>query len=298
MWPLKKADKKQAKKPQKRGAAQTQSLKRRRLFSVFISRAPLAILCVGLIGGAFMWQSGLLSDWMDQGGQKIDRELVAAGFGVDEIDIIGEQHTPVDLVLETLAVNKGQSMATLDLKNMRRRLEALQWVKAVTISRILPNSLKVDIIEHQAAGLWQEQGHLWLIDQQGAKITDQNVAAFGHLPLVVGAGANHALSDLLHMKAAHPALFDRIKSAVWVGERRWDLHFKDGVLVKMPEKQRAVAWLRLSQYEKDHKILSREVLVVDMRLPGKTVLRLTEQELKARKTLKSLSDKTSGEKTI
>jgi len=301
MWPLKRTDKKtkpKKTKPQKRGAAQSQSLKRRRLFSLFLRRVTLLSLAVALIGGIYIWQTGLFGQWLSQGGQKIDQQLVVAGFVLDHIEVKGHKQTPQEYIAAALEVEKGQSIAAFDLKDMRHRLEAMPWIKTATLSRILPNILAVEITEHEARGLWQENSRLWLIDRQGNKITDKNIENFAHLPQVVGAGAGKELSALLDMQKLYPVLSERIKSSVWVGGRRWDLHFKDGVIIKMPEKEMALAWQRLSEYESRHKILSREILVVDLRLHGKTVLRLTPEEIKARKMLKSLSDKQADEKTI
>ncbi len=52
---------------------------------------------------------------------------------------------------------------------------------------------------------------------------------------VVGEGANTAAFELVNQMEATPALMLEVKAAVRMGDRRWDLHMKNGVVVALPE---------------------------------------------------------------
>lgn len=286
MWPLSKKQKPKARKAlAKRGVKQAQSLKRRRRMSLFIRWTLLLVIGTSAGTSGYIWQSGLLQKWMEQARGRVDQEIVDAGFVVGELKIEGQENTTVNQVKTALALKEGQSIVSLDLGNMVTRVEALPWVKSATLMRVLPDALAVTLTEHKAAALWQENGKLYLVDQAGKIITDQGLEKYGELPHVVGVGANEKLSGLLAMKAKYPDLFARVKSSVWIGKRRWDLNFYNGIKIKLPEKGADLAWDQFYHYQTQQKILAKEVLIVDLRLPGKTVLRLTPQEAERRRRL-------------
>lgn len=64
-----------------------------------------------------------------------------------------------------------------------------------------------------------------------------------------------------------------MKSAQWVGERRWDLHLKNGVTIKLPESGYPQALQTLVHLESRQGILKRAKKVVDLRLPKRMVIR-------------------------
>ena len=282
MWPL---TSKQKKKVPKRGAKQAQSLKRRRRLSVFMRWASLGVVCFGVIFSLYIWKSGLFEEWMMEARDTVNRKIADAGFAVGEVRITGQQNTALKQVRTALALYDGQSIVSLDLENMLGRVEALPWVKKATIVRVMPDALEVSIIEHDAVARWQESGKLYLVDEAGEVITDQGLEKFTELPHVVGVGANENLGSLLTMKDSYPELFARVKSAIWVGDRRWDMNLHNGIKIKLPEKGPELAWQKLYDYDSKQKILAKEVVIVDLRQHGKTILRLTQKEAERRRLM-------------
>ncbi len=67
-----------------------------------------------------------------------------------------------------------------------------------------------------------------------------------------------------------------MRAAVLVADRRWDLHLDHGVTVKLPEKHVRQALAELVKLDADEKLLARDVVVVDMRLPDRVTVRLPE----------------------
>jgi cell division protein FtsQ len=79
------------------------------------------------------------------------------------------------------------------------------------------------------------------------------------------------------MLSQKPALFARVRAAVRVGSRRWDVRLKNGIKVHLPEAQPADAWSRLAELAAEHRIFERDVAAIDLRLPDRLVLRLTPE---------------------
>jgi cell division protein FtsQ len=68
-----------------------------------------------------------------------------------------------------------------------------------------------------------------------------------------------------------------VRAAVRVGGRRWNLRLAGGIDVQLPEQDPSSAWLRLAQYQRSHSVLSRDVTVVDLRLPDRLIVRKSPQ---------------------
>ncbi len=298
MWPLKKKPEKRrkskatpVKRPVKRGAKQAQSLVRRRRLSLFFRVSGLLAGAAAVVSSIYIWKSGLLQEWTLEARDTVDREIANAGFMVGEVRITGQKNTDIKQIRTALALYDGQSIVSLNLPEILGRVEALPWVKQATIIRKLPDALDVTITEHEAAAIWQENSAVFLVDQDGEVITDEGLEKFGGVPYIVGAGANENLASLLALKALYPDLFSRVKSAVWVGQRRWDLNFHNGIKIKLPEKETGLAWQLLYEYESNQKILAKDILIIDLRQHGKTILRLTPQEAERRRLLKNAGAK-------
>lgn len=280
MWPLNKS------KPiAKRGAEQALSLKRRRRIRIFMRSLSLVVVCAGIIASVYIWKSGLFQQWMLEAHDTVDRRIVEAGFMVREVRITGQENTELKAVRTALGLYDGQSIVSLDLEIMLGRIEALPWVKAATIVKLMPDVLEVVIAEHEAVALWQENGRLYLVDGAGEIITGKGVEKFAGIPHVVGVQANENLTSLLGMKNKYPDLFAKVKSSVWIGKRRWDLNLTGGIIIKLPEKGPDLAWDRLYEYQSRQKILTKDVLIIDFRQHGKTIVRLTPQEAERRRQL-------------
>ncbi|MCF8474335.1 MAG: FtsQ-type POTRA domain-containing protein [Emcibacter sp.] len=290
MWPLK-TKKNTPSKPSKRGEKQTQSLIRRRRLSLTVRGIGLVTACVTIVFSVYIWKSGLFQIWTVETKDSIDRQIAHAGLSIGEVRITGQKETDIKEIRNALALYDGQSMVSFDLDAMIERLESLPWVKRAVITRIMPDILDVSITENIAVAFWQARGKIYLINQMGEIITDENTEKFIGLPHLVGQGANEHLAEILIMKSQYPDLFAKVKSSVRIGNRRWDLNFHNGIKIKLPEKGYVLAWQKLYEYENNQKILAKEVLIVDFRQQGKTVLRLTPAEAERRRLTNKIDKK-------
>ena len=105
---------------------------------------------------------------------------------------------------------------------------------------------------------------------------------FTSLPLVVGKGAETHASDFLKVVAAYPHIRDEVKAIVFVGERRWNLRLASGLDVRLPEIGVTAALDRLSKLDQDEHLLSRDIVTIDLRLPDRITVRLSDDAAQAR----------------
>jgi len=263
---------------------------RRRVVPLWRSRkvrgtliALLVVLAAG--GGWRMWQSGWVPGAFDKAKWKMIALSSDLGFKVDEILVIGRRETAQKDLLAALRLARGAPILAFDLQAARKRIEALPWIKTASVERMLPDTVLLNIEERQPLALWQHKGAFALIDSDGEVILKTGLERYSDLIVVVGRDAPGQAAELLKTLAAESELMDQVKAAVRIGGRRWNLRLKNDIDVRLPEEDTAKAWARLAEYEKTHRVLERDVQILDLRIPDRLIVR------KVRKPVKNLSGK-------
>ncbi len=195
------------------------------------------------------------------------------GLMVRDVMVEGRERQDGGTVLTALAVQYGTPILSMDVAAARTRLEALPWVEQAIVERHLPDTIWVRLTERQPLAVWQLDGKLRLIDPKGHVILEDG-AAWSHLPLVIGKGAAKRADEFLMLIGSEPALAKRVTAATLIGERRWNVRLDTGVDVRLPEDGAAEAWSRLAELDRDQRLLQRDVLAIDLRLPDRMILRV------------------------
>ncbi len=206
-------------------------------------------------------------------GEQLGEAAGRAGFRVEQIDITGLKRMDRDTVYAMALDQQSRAMPLVDLEAVRQKLLRYGWIADAHVSRRLPDTLLVDIVERTPAAVWQDQGHLTLIDKDGVLLDPVAADAIPDLPLVIGPGADKQAPAYQALLAAAPALKPRIAAATWVGNRRWDLRFDSGETLKLPEEGAAAALLDFAHRDGAHPLLGRGWLSFDLRDPAKLVAR-------------------------
>jgi cell division protein FtsQ len=209
----------------------------------------------------------------------------SAGFRITTVAINGRRQLSQDEVLAIGGVDGRSSLLFLDAAGVREKLKANPWISEATVLKLYPGQLKIDIVERSAFAIWQLDGRLSVISDDGAVLEPYVSQRFLSLPLVVGKGAQARAKEFLALLARYPRVNSATKAAVFVGERRWNLRLKDGLDVKLPENDVANALATLSTLDKDEHLFSRDIVAVDMRLPDRLTVQLSEDAAKAREEL-------------
>jgi cell division protein FtsQ len=196
------------------------------------------------------------------------------GFQVRAVQVEGRHRASAKALLAALGVTRGTPILDIDPAVAKFRLEQVPWVRSASVYRRLPDTLFVDMTEQQPLAFWQHGETLILIDREGKPIGEPNLAAYAQLPVLVGNDAPaHALA-FIDMIATEAKLAEQVTAAVRIGGRRWNVEFRNGISVELPEENAVGAWHQLAGIEKDHRLLERRVLMVDLRLPDRIYLRL------------------------
>ena len=202
------------------------------------------------------------------------------GLRVRRVVVEGRANTPEPVLRAAIGARPGDPILGFSVEAARTRIESLAWIQHATVERRLPDTLVIALMERRPFAIWQNQGKFTLVDRAGLVVADQDVAQFGSLPLIVGAGAPAAASVLLDALTDRPGLGARVMAAIRVGERRWNLRMTNGTDVMLPEGAEIAALDRLQSLQQDQSLLDRPLQAVDMRLPDKLILRPTPVDAK------------------
>ena len=202
-----------------------------------------------------------------------------AGFQVKKVEVVGADRIDRLKVYDIALAQKDRSMAAVDLEDVRHDLMQYGWIKDARVSRRLPDTLVVDIVERSPAAIWQHNNRLSLIDEKGVVLEPVSVATMPDLPLVIGPRANQRAQDLERLLAEASSLKELLAGATWVGNRRWDLRFRSGETLSLPEgePEAKAALAKFAHMDGANRLLGRGILRFDMRDPTRFVLRLPHE---------------------
>ncbi len=240
-----------------------------------IRRAALPLAALAVIGGLplWAWQSGFAERSWDQARNAVIDAAARRGFSVQEVTLSGRRFSSRREIIRALALDRGRPMLSVDPDALRDRLLGLPWIEEAAVQRHLPDTVSIQIRERRPMALWQRRGRLVLVDTKGAPITAKRLGRFRHLLIIAGEEAPARAPTLFALLGSEPVLAREVIGATWVGKRRWNLKLKGGIRVSLPENAPYEAWHRLARLNKKHRLLKRDIRLIDLRLPDRMIIK-------------------------
>lgn len=256
------------------GAGASAHKARRRLAARWWQRASCLFMCAAVVYG--LSAGGHMHRIAADFAAGTSSAAVRAGFTVQDLTIEGLSHTGRDEIEQALGFSAGSSMLSIDTAAAQARLERLPWIRHAQVMRLLPSSVHVVVEEREPFAVWQLNGERQLVAADGTVLGPADAATRADLALIVGEGAAGNAPALFTALAAHPALGDRVVAAIRVADRHWSLKLASGVEVRLPEDGIEQALDKIVELDRSHGVLAGEVLSVDLRLPDRVSLRLSD----------------------
>lgn len=226
-----------------------------------------------------MWRTDKAAQMSQNISQSFWHKTAGMGFKVKNVYLEGRVTTPTAEITRALNIKYGDPILGISLQDMQAALQQIPRVKYAEVSRILPDQLHVHIVEREPVAIWQNEGKLHLIDDEGVAMEYIDPAQYRNLLLVVGEDAPAHTHELFEMLALEPELYKDVAAVLRIGERRWNVRFKNGIELKLPEKDTAQAWQNFANMEHDNHILERAIKSVDMRLSDRIFIKYAPAEM-------------------
>jgi cell division protein FtsQ len=211
-----------------------------------------------------------------------DAAANSLGFRIAEVSLSGEKEVSREEILTTAGVTGRASLLFLDADAARARLMANPWIADAAVLKLYPDRLQISITERHAFALWQKGGRVRVIAADGTVLEPFVERRYVRLPLVVGTGAERQAEDFLDVLTRYPDIASRVRASILVAQRRWDVLLKNGIDVELPETNAAAALRHLVTFDREKKLLSRDIDIVDLRLPDRVTVRLSDAAVQAR----------------
>ena len=218
-----------------------------------------------------------------------------AGFRITSIALAGQRRLSREDVLTTAGITGRSSLLFLDASEARARLKANPWIADATVLKLYPGRLHIAVTERDAFALWQRDGKVEVIADDGAVVEPYAGQHFAKLPLVVGIGAETRAKGFVAVLDKYPSVRDQLRAAVLVAERRWNVMLKNGIDILLPAAGLEQALDTLVRLDRDNRILSRDIATIDLRLADRVTVRQSDEAAAARlDALKGKNPKKKG----
>lgn len=199
-----------------------------------------------------------------------------AGYEVRRVEVRGVQRMNELKVYEQALAERDRAMPLVDIAALRDKLLGLSWVEDARVSRQLPDTLVIDIVERTPHAVLRKPGRLVLIDAEGHELEPISARNARGKLIISGPGAGRQVAELSHLLDAAPALKPQVKEAEWVGNRRWNLTFKTDQVLALPqgEKTAASALISFARLDGVNRLLGGKAVAFDMRAPERIYMRV------------------------
>ncbi len=216
---------------------------------------------------------------------QVARVAADAGFAVRHVKVTGTARMDEREVYALALAQRSRAMPDVDIAALRSELLALPWVLDARVSRQLPDTLAIDIVERVPHAVLSRPDRLVLIDRAGVELAPVSATKAMGMLRISGPGAARQVARLDLLLAAAPALQPQVKAAEWVGNRRWNLTFATGQLLALPEgdTEAASALVQFARLDGQNRLIGGKVAAFDMRTPPRIYMRVPGQSERARK---------------
>lgn len=248
-----------------------------------------ATLSYGAIAGGHI---SAVADWL-KGAR--DNTANALGFRIAAVALGGASQVSREQALALAGVTGRTSLLFFNAETARAALLANPWIADAAVLKLYPDHLLITITERRAFALWQCNGQVNVIADDGTVLQSFVEERYRGLPLVVGNGAERRAKDVIGLLDRYPEIRSAVRASVLVAARRWNLRLANGMDVRLPEGELQPALDRLVKLDREKKVLSRDISSIDLRLPDRVTVRLSDAAAQARDdALKANAKKKKG----
>jgi|TARA_B110000259_G_scaffold187614_1_gene242488 cell division protein FtsQ len=195
---------------------------------------------------------------------------------IEKILIEGNNRSSENEVRKIIDQYKDVGLINFPLEKSQENIEDIDWIKRISIKRLLPDTLKISIVENTPYAVFIEGPKKYLIDDEGEIITLINsFDKYSDLLTVTGSGGNLNISTLIkEININYPEILAKLNEVEFIENRRWNLILKQNIKIKLPEKKSLDQLEKLKQLDQEQKIFSSNIIEIDLREIGRATIKL------------------------
>lgn len=192
-------------------------------------------------------------------------------YQIEDIKIINNKYLSEDKILNKISL-KNKNFFSLNLKNISDQVLSIGEVQSVRLEKRFNGDIYLFIEEKRPISFWIKEDKKYLIDSEG-QILEMKKSFFNNLLIVKGEDANIKASRIIEKINIFPKIKVNLSYLEFESKYRWNLYFKENIIVKLPYKdiEKALNFLSYFLMNKDFKL--NKFKVIDMRVNGRVFLR-------------------------
>ena len=191
-----------------------------------IAAGIAAAFFVAICAGAFLIaRNALMHD---------DRFMIPSSAA---IEVQGNEHVTRAQLLSIFGEDVERNIFKVPLEERKAQLEQLPWVEHATVMRLLPNRLRISVVERTPVAFVRQGNHIGLVDGNGVVLnmpTNVQASMKYSFPVITGINEN----DPLSVRAARMKIYQRFTSELDSGGEKISRNLSE-VDLSNPEDVRA-----------------------------------------------------------
>lgn len=258
------------------------------IFYYYISRfrrllLAFLLITVTIFFVVYLFKPSAVESFYNRALSFVLRNISFKGYNLNRINVSGNNRVSKDEVVKIVKEAREEYLQGNNddyrvlIQNIIDDLKSqIPWINNLVVSRTVPDVINVAITEYEPFAIWHNNGKKYIIDKDGNTVVLQDFTEFNGLVIISGNGANIHAKSLFNIFAIYPELSAEIYSATWVGNRRFDIRFNSGLLVKLPERNISKSWQRLIEiYKTPGSLIGLQV--IDLRIEDKIYLKYQDK---------------------
>ena len=198
----------------------------------------------------------------------LDQFLINNGFKIKNILISGTHNLSQDYLRNIINTQNHINILNVNLHTIYNKIIQNSWVEETYVERILPDTIKIKVLEKKPIAIWQNHKGNKLITINGDVISHANVNKFkNRFPIIKGKKSKENISTILKILETDKNFVKNIWSLTFINQRRWDLHFNQGLIVRLPSQDVIKAWQKIIKLQTNYNILNLRLTEIDLRNP-------------------------------
>ena len=147
------------------------------------------------------------------------------------------------------------------LDSINARIMATPGVKNSATRRLPSGNLSIHVQLYQAVAQWTDGSLYYPLSADGT-IVNKPTETRNENTVVFKGNVPDDISEITNL--AHN-LVERLDYMEFIEDRRWNIHTKEGIIIFLPEKEASTAIAKLITLDKNYKILSKDIEIIDLR---------------------------------
>lgn len=181
---------------------------------------------------------------------------------VRHISISGDsKNTDFEQIRMAIGINSGTNIKSVDLRQINNRISHIPGIKNSSVRRLANGDIIIKTQQYKVAAQWSDGELFYPLSVDGVKINtpsnmrNENTIVFrGEIP--------QNLSKIINDVSA---LSKDIDYMTIIENRRWNIRTHGGITIYLPENNPSVAINKINRLNQTHKLLSRDIEIIDMR---------------------------------